>query len=286
MLELVLSVVACALLVIAFKVFEKLEIQSYPAIVINYGTAGLWGLLWLDHPEVIIHRIPEQWAINAIILGMVFVLNFYVMSLCTIKMGASVTSVASKMSLVITVLFGIIYFSESAGYIKIAGILLAIASVFFIIQIDTSTINKKYLFLPLILFVGGGFIDISLNFNQKVHLQPSESVLFATVTFLAAFVFGLFALIIQLLKRKNKLRWKEIVGGIILGTVNWFSIHFLFEALKKSGMDSSTAYTVINIGILLLVVSCGVLLFKEKLNKRQWIGIMLAFAAIALISTT
>src|SRR5688572_7562363 len=286
MIELLLSIVACSLLVIAFKVFEKFRIQSFPAIVINYGMAGLLGILMVNDSATIPDRMNEQWVMNAIILGLVFVLNFYVMSICTIKMGASVTSVASKMSLVITVLFGIIYFDETAGITKIAGIIIAIISVFLIIQLDTSSVNKKYIFLPIILFIGGGYIDISLNFNRQVHLQPGELGLFAAVTFTAAFACGLLPLFIQLIRRKIRLGWKELSGGVILGGINWYSIYFLLEGLNNSGMESSTAYTMVNIGILLLVVVCGVLIFREKLNRTQWIGIIMAFAAIALISLT
>jgi drug/metabolite transporter (DMT)-like permease len=157
-------------------------------------------------------------------------------------------------------------------------------SVFLIVQINTKEINKKYILLPVILFVGGGFIDISLNYNQVVHLKEGGSGLFSTVTFSTAFLAGFILLIFQLIKKKEKIRFKNILGGTILGCINWFSIFFLLLALKNPQWDSSTIYTVVNIGILLLVVITGVLVFKEKLNSKQWIGVLLAFSAIILIS--
>ncbi len=284
MIELVLCIVACALLVVGFKIFEKLGISSFQAIVINYGVAGLIGFLYEPGSNTILTKIDEPWFLNGCILGWVFIINFYIMSLSTLKIGASVTSVASKMSLVITVLFGILYFKEDVGAFKIVGILLALISVFLIVQINTKEINKKYMLLPIILFFGGGFIDISLNFNQVIHIKEGESGLFSMVTFSAAFLAGLVVLIYRVIAKKEKLGLKNFAGGIVLGVVNWFSIYFLLITLKDPQWDSSTIYTIINIGILLLVVICGVLIFKERLSQKQWIGVLLALSAIILIS--
>lgn len=284
MFELVFCIIACALLVVGFKIFEKLKISSFVAIVVNYGVAGLIGFLYEPNSAAIIKNIYEPWFLNGCILGIVFISNFYIMALSAQKIGASVTSVASKMSLVITVIFSIVYYEENVNALKVAGVMLALASVFFITQINTKEVNKKYIFLPIILFFGGGFIDISLNYNQVTHLKEGGSGLFSTITFSTAFIVGFFILIYRLIKRKEQLNFKNIAGGIVLGVVNWLSIFLLLLTLKNPAWDSSTIYTIVNIGILLLVVICGVLIFKEKLNSKQWIGIMLALTAIVLIS--
>jgi drug/metabolite transporter (DMT)-like permease len=290
MIELILCIIACASLVIGFKIFEKLGISSLQAIVINYGTAGLIGFLYEPEPLSILTKVDQPWFLNACILGLVFIFNFYIMALSTQKIGASVTSVAGKMSLVITVLFWICYnyyyLQESTPYIQFGGIALAIASVFFITRINTQEVNKKFIFLPFLLFLGGGFIDISLGYNQVVHLKGESAGLFSMTTFSVAFLAGLLMLVFQFIKGKEKIHFKNIIGGIVLGVVNWFSIFLLLLTLKNPAWDKSTVYTIINIGILLLVVVCGVLLFKEKLNRKQWIGIILALCAIILVSIT
>ncbi len=284
MTELILCIAACASLVIAFKIFEKLKISSFQAIVVNYGVAAGIGLVYAPEASSLLTKINEPWFLNGCILGLVFIFNFFIMAQSAQKIGASVTSVASKMSLVVTVFFGIIYFEENVNALKVSGIILALSSVFFITQINTKEIDKKYLFLPLVLFFGGGFIDISLNYNQVTYLKDGGSELFSATTFCMAFVVGLVILLVRLIAGKEKLNLKSIIGGIILGIVNWFSIFLLLLSLKTSGWESSTIYTVINIGILLLVVACGVILFREKLNKKQWIGVTLALFAIILIS--
>lgn len=284
MIELILCIVACSLLVIGFKIFDILKISSLQAIVVNYGVAGCIGAI--TEPDIIhlTDKFNEWWFINGCILGAVFMINFYIMSLSAIKIGASVTSVASKMSLVITVVFGFIYFGELATTVKVIGIIMALISVFLIVQLNTKEVNKKFILLPIILFIGGGFIDISLNFNQVVHLKNGGSGLFSAIVFISAFLVGLIFLIIRIIQKKEHLRIKNMLAGIILGTVNWFSIYFLLLTLKDPRWDSSTVYTIVNIGILLLVVITGVLVFRERLNRKQWMGVLLAFMAIVLIS--
>jgi drug/metabolite transporter (DMT)-like permease len=284
MIALISCVFACALLVIAFKIFERFKISSLVAIVVNYFVAASINFIYDPSFTSIPQRMDEPWFLNGCILGGVFILNLIVMGLSTQKMGASVTSVASKMSLVITVIFTIIYFKESVNFLKIGGIVLAIVSVFFIVQINTKEMHRKFIFLPIILFIGGGFIDSFLKFNQEINISENDSELFAGVTFASAFVGGLIMLIVQLVRKKEIIDLKSVFAGLILGVINWLSIFMLLLTLKNSRLDSSTVYTYVNIGILLVVVASGVLIFKEKLRPIQWIGVVLAIGAIVLIS--
>jgi drug/metabolite transporter (DMT)-like permease len=284
MVELISCIIACALLVISFKIFERLKISAFVAIVVNYGVAGSMGFFVEPETTALFTKINEPWFLNGCILGFIFISNFYMMALSAQKIGASVTSVASKMSLVITVMFGVVYLNESINAQKIVGIVLALASVFFITQINTREVNKKYLFLPLLLFFGGGFIDISLNYNQVTYLKDGGSGMFSATTFMSAFVLGLLMLIYQLITKKIRLDFKSMLGGIVLGIINWLSIFLLLLTLKNPAWDSSTVYTLVNIGILLLVVLAGVVIFKEKLNGKQWLGVLLALIAIIIIS--
>lgn len=284
MVALIACILSCAGLVISFKIFEKFGISSLQAIVVNYIVAAIINLSYAPGASSMMEQINEPWFINGCILGGVFIVNLIIMGLSAQKMGASVTSVASKMSLVITVVFGVLYFKEGMGTFKIIGIILALISVFFIVQINTKEINRKFIFLPLILFIGGGFIDSFINYNKKTFLNDGNSDLFAAVTFGVAFIGGLLLLIPKVISKKEKLNIKSIGAGIILGGVNWLTIFTLLLALEIKYWDSSTIYTTINIGILLVVVSCGVLVFKEKLTKVQWMGVLLALASIVLVS--
>lgn len=284
MIDITLCIIACALLVLGFKIFQKLGISAFQAIVINYGVAGLLGFILVEGSTNLNNAISSKWFVNACVLGFVFIFNFYILALSAQKLGASVTSVASKMSLVVTILFGVLYFGDVITPVKLIGIVLALGSIFLITQIRKQSDAGRYLWLPIVLFLGGGFIDIFLNFNQTVHFPNGGVALFSTYLFSSAFIFGLVTIIPRIVLKKEQFNLKSVIGGVLLGLVNWYSIFFLMASLKTPGWDSSTVYTVVNIGIVVVSVIAGVIVFREKLSRLQWLGIVIALIAITLIS--
>ena len=76
---------------------------------------------------------------------------------------------------------------------------------------------------------------------------------------------------------------KVYIFGIILGCVNFGSIYFLINALNSGIFDSSILFGVNNVGIVGLSVIIGLLIFREKITKINWIGIILSFFAIIIL---
>ena len=69
----------------------------------------------------------------------------------------------------------------------------------------------------------------------------------------------------------------------MLGVPNYFSLLFLMEALRLPGWRSSVIFPVNNMGIVVLTAVCAALLFREELSQKNFIGILLAVAAISLL---
>lgn len=69
-----------------------------------------------------------------------------------------------------------------------------------------------------------------------------------------------------------------------LGVPNYFSLYFLIKALQNKNLESATIFTLINIGVILLSTFFGILLFKEKLIKQNYLGIALAIIAVILVT--
>ena len=70
-----------------------------------------------------------------------------------------------------------------------------------------------------------------------------------------------------------------LIGGILISVFTTFS----FKALAD-GPNVSTVIPVIRIGVVLLVVILGVLLFKDKLTWNIIFGILLATSGVYLLS--
>lgn len=284
MIYLVLSIIISSLLFVVFKLFDVFKINTLQAIVVNYLIALTLGVL-TSKTAVVITEIPQQkWFLGALCLGFLFIAIFNVMGLTAQKNGLSVASVAGKMSVVIPILFGILVYNESFGFIKIIGILLALVAVYLSsAKSDTNPLKFKNLLYPFLLFLGSGVIDTVFKYVETTAVSSGEEPLFLASIFGCAFILGSFVLSIQMINGKFRFQFKNIYGGILLGIPNYYAMEFLLKAFKTD-MESSTLFTINNVGVVLLTTIFAVLFFKEKLIVKNWVGIIVAISSILLIS--
>lgn len=286
MIFLLLSVLASTLIFVTFKLFERFKINILQAIVANYWVAFSTAII-AYRTSVSIAQLPQfGWFYYALALGALFILVFNLMAITTQQSGLSVVSVATKMSLVIPVLFGLFYYKESIGFLKLFGILLALTAVYLtsIRSKQGININRKYILFPVLVFIGSGIIDTSIKFLEETFVAQNDIPLFSAVLFLAAGIVGIFILIIQAIRGNFKFEFKNIIGGICLGILNYFSIYFLVKTLRSDILESSGIFTVNNVAIVTLSTLAGIILFKEKLSQRNWLGIIFAVIGIFLIA--
>ena len=285
MIYLVLSILASSFLFVIFKLFDKFKINTLQAIVFNYITACIVGVLVSDKALDINEVLSSKWFIGAIFLGFLFISIFNVMALTAQRHGLSVVSVAGKMSVIIPVVFGILVYKESVGFQKIAGIIIALIAVYLTsVKKDTKNISYSNLWLPFILFIGSGIIDTSIKYIETTYVAKDGIPIFSATIFAIAFILGISMLGFQKLKGEFQFNRKSIVGGIVLGIVNYYSIFYLLKALQYEHMESSKVFTINNVAIVAVSTLIGLALFKEHISKTNWIGIALAIISIILVT--
>jgi len=273
---------------VVFRLYKKFGVNTLQAIIVNYFiacTVGFFG--YIDGSDFT--QVPsENWFPGALMLGFLFITVFNLAAMTTQKSGLSVVAVATKMSVAIPVLCGIFLYNESTGILKILGILLALVSVY-LTSIKTEegiSIKKENLIFPLLVFLGSGIIDTSLKFLETSYVSETDVGLFSSTIFATAGSLGIIILIIQAFMGKLKITYKNILGGIALGIPNYYSIYFLVMALRSEGFDSSTIFTMNHVAIVTVSTLVGILLFKEKLIKKNWIGLILAVISIILVANS
>ena len=285
MFYLLISICISSFLFVIFKLFDVLKINTFQAIVVNYFVAAVLGF-YLSNNSVSFQEIPSQpWFLGAFLLGIMFILVFNVMAQTSQKNGLSVASVSSKMSVVIAIVFGVWYYEESLGFVKLFGILLALIAVYLtsVKEKKETTEKQVSLLFPILLFIGSGAIDTSLKFVETTFVQQGGVPLFSATIFGCAFILGMSILLYQMVKGTFRFEFKNILGGILLGVPNYFSIVYLLKALSTDGMESSTAFTLNNVGIVILSTLFGLFIFKEKLIWKNWLGIVIAIVSILLV---
>ena len=277
-----MSILCSTLIFIVFKLFGTYKIETSKAIIINYVSACALGILTYSEPIDLQKIETEKWLYGAIILGVLFILIFNVMAITAQKNGLSVASVATKMSVVIPVAFGIVAYKEKLTTALIVGIILAFSSVYLTSSKSATVKNlKRNLLLPIVVFLGSGLIDTLIKYFQINHMATNDiPTLSATIFFIATIV-GVFQLMFQ---KKFKYDLKTIVGGLALGIVNFGSLYFLIKSLQLESWSSATIFTLNNVGIVMVSTLVGKFFFKEQLLLKNWIGIGLAIVSIIIIT--
>lgn len=283
MIWLILNIFVSGILYLIFRLFPQYKVDNLVAVIVNYFTATTLGLLMMDTD--ILGVISRPWFPIAFCMGVFFIFIFLLMAESSQINGISNTSVANKMSLIIPVIAGIFLYSESITWVIVVGIILALVSVILTsVKEKSMRLSKNGTFILILIFFGSGLIDIMMKYMQHHYLSENEGAAFVMVIFMAAAIFGLLWMLISQRDRFRNFNRASIIGGIALGIPNFGSIYFLILALEKSGLQSSVLYPINNMGIVGFSALLGIIIFREKISFINFIGILLAIAAIALIA--
>lgn len=286
MIYLLLSILASSVIFLVFKLFDLFKINTFQAIVVNYAIACAAGIIGYAKPINLIELPNYSWFGGTVFLGFLFILIFNLMAITTQRSGLSVVSVSTKMSVVIPITFGLFYYNENAGLLKISGIILALIAVYLVSVKDNTSklVSKNELLFPILVFLGSGIIDTTIKYLETSYVEQDDISLFSAVIFLTAFVIGISILRFKVLRQNEKIKFKNLVGGLALGIPNYYSIYFLVKALRNPQLESSVVFTLNNVGILICAVLLGILFFREKLSRKNWLGFFLALISIICIA--
>jgi drug/metabolite transporter (DMT)-like permease len=287
MIFLILSIIASTITVSFFKIFERVGVNTLQGIIFNYITCAVLGNLITNETPVITTDFYNQpWFPYTLLLGFLFISIFFAIGETSQKMGVSVSMVSAKLSVVVPIVFALLFFSESLTVFQIVGIVLSLLAVYFISQKhnDGSTKTKNIWILPAIVFIGSGIIDTTLNLIQKRFIPAVSEAYVITTVFSIAFVLGALFLTYLIVFKNEKVAFKNVYWGMFLGIPNYFSMLFLVKTLSYFPTTSATIFPINNIGIVAASTLISVLFFKEKLNTKNIIGLTLSLIAIALIS--
>ncbi|NOY37399.1 MAG: DMT family transporter [Chlorobi bacterium] len=279
-----LSILCGTAIVVIFRLIDLWKVNKLEAIIINYLVAFLTGLM-INIKDLSSFHIPSSgWIVAALVIGVLFVVMFYVLGLTVAGTGISIATIAAKMSVAIPILFSIVAYGESVTLLKISGITLAVISLALVLYTGTGLPDRKVLLFPVLLFLGMGMVDTTVKIAQQQFVSPGDLLSFSTILFLVSFLTSILA---RTGSKPFFFRFhrKLLVTGILLGLVNLGSLYFFISALESGFRDSSLIFGMNNIGIVSLSVFTGIVFFREKLNRINWIGIFIALISLYLLYT-
>jgi len=224
----------------------------------------------------------QSWFLMAMLTGVTFILTFFVFAVSTQKVGVAMTVVSGKMSVVLSVAVGFLLLAEPLSFVQIIGIIAALVA-FYLTNLGRGEIKveKKYLYLPALIFFGTGAND-SLMKLSGVYYPDRDAIQFLTVTFFTAFTIGFGILVYLVYRNSLKITWRDIPAGVLLGIFNWYSTYFFIKGLYV--LPISLFVPVFNAALVFIAAVAGYFFFGEKLSVVNRIGIVLAILAIAAIA--
>ncbi|MCB0770602.1 MAG: EamA family transporter [Flavobacteriales bacterium] len=271
-----------AFLFLLFKVFDKRRIPLMPSIAVNYVIAAALGTAYAQ-PWKAADLAGLWWPSLAI--GILFVGVFFLTGRTAQRAGVAASTVASKMSLVLTVLFAVVMYHEEPGITGWSGLAFAVVGVLLGASTKSAPGQRIEWKLPFVLFIGTAAIDISINAVQRFLLVPDTEAVFPTLALAVAGMLSM-AMVIGGEGARSFNIPAVWIGGALLGVFNYGTLLFVVRALAQSGLPASRVFPLISIGVILIGTLGSVVLFRETVNTLQRIGIGFAVIALLLLYTS
>ena len=303
MVYLILAILFSTGVFVAMRLFERFKLDNHQALMWNYVFASTTGFLVCKQFDTLPQLVAEPWFGLSIVTGFWFIFTYLLMTASTQRSGVTVTSLSSKLSVVLPTLAGVVLFGERLNFVATLGIVLALVALVLVVggkkgdatnqgdaKIDSvessicvSTSRKGWLIglLPVFIFFGTGTGDILMKLTEQRNGADDMSFMIAFIYFIAL-LFGIIIVAYDLIRGRSKWQWKSALGGIGLGVINYFSTYSVYNAMRC--FDNVVLFPIYNIGVVSVTALVGWLLFKEKLTWKNYLGLAIAIIAVILIT--
>ena len=192
------------------------------------------------------------------------------------KNGVVLSGTFMKLGLLIPIVLSVCFFGEVPQFLEVIGFLIAILAIIVINFEKEQTSAEFKLGLLLLLVVGGSADAMAKVFEELGNLALSEQ--FLLYTFGSALIFCTCIM----LYKKQHLGAKEILFGCMIGIPNYFSSWFLLRALNE--VPAVIAYPTYSVATIVVISMAGICFFKERLGKKQWVGVGMILLALVLLN--
>lgn len=278
MINLILAILSSMLVSVTMRLSENRAKNNVSMLAVNYVMCAV--LSWFYAGELALLPAGETGFTFTLLWGLLsggmYLGSFLLLQWNIGKNGVTLPATFMKLGVLVPTVLSMIAFGEMPGATQAVGIVLAVAA---IIMINTGKRGAKAAsMLGLVALLGcGGLTD----FTSKIYEEMGSAALsdhYLLYTFAAACVLC----ILLALVRKQKLTPADVAFGALFGIPNYYSARFLLASL--SSVPAVIAYPTVNVGTIVAVSLCGMLLFKEKLSRRQWIAMGVILAALVLLN--
>ena len=277
MFHLILAILCSAAISLVMRLSTNRVSNNVSMLAMNYlmclliaGTYTGWGNLF-----------PKEAGVRTAMLlggaqGMLYLAAFVLLQLNIKKNGVVLSAIFQRLGLLVPMVASIFLFGEMPETMQIIGFFVAIAAIVLINLEKEQTVMQFKLGLVLLL-LAGGFADVMAKLYEEWG-DPALAPQFLLYTFGLALILCL----ILMVSRKERPGAAEVLYGFAVGIPNYFCAKFLLAALET--IPAVIVYPTFSVATILVVTLAGVVLFRERLGKRQWTAVAIILAALVLLN--
>jgi len=208
--------------------------------------------------------------------GVLFLASFMLFQWNTAENGIVLSSVFMKLGLLVPMLLSVLVFRELPTQPQIVGFCIALVAIVAINGKKEAGASHIRWGLVMLLLLGGG-----ADAMTKVFEVLGPGGLANQFLFYIFFVALVLCLALVAYKKERPGIWELLLGAAI-GIPNFFSSKFLLRSLAD--LPAVVVYPSFSIGTMLITTLVGVLFFRERLQKHQWLAMAAIVAALFLLN--
>lgn len=277
MIYLLLAIVSSTLVSVIMRLSTDRVKQNVAMLAMNYlmctllavGYTGVGALLPASS------ALGQTLGMGAV-HGALYLAGFVLLQFNVRQNGVVLSATFMKLGLLVPMAVSILAFGEQPEVLQIVGFVLAVAAIVLINQNKEGGAVRSGGSLLLLLLCGGCGDVMAKVFEELGEAALEQQFLLYT------FVSALILCLALMLCKKQHPGVPEVLFGALIGIPNFFSAKFLLRALES--VPAVIAYPTYSVATLLIITMTGVLLFREKLEKRQWCALGIILLALALLN--
>lgn len=278
MISLMMAILSSASVSVIMRFSEKKVKANVSMLAVNYiicflcagAFSGVGNLL-----PVGTEGLP--WTLGVSVFnGFFYLSGFVFLQSCVKKNGVVLSTTFIKLGLLVPMVVSIVLFKEMPTALQVVGFIITLIAIV-LMNFEKEEVAGKFSFSLILLLLAGGSCDAMSKVFEEIG-NPMLSNQFLFYTFVSAFLMAAgFAAF-----RKEKPGKAEVLYGILIGVPNYFSARFFLRALAT--VPAVIAAPSCSVGTIIVVSLVGMLLFKEKLGKRQKIALACILVALVLLN--
>lgn len=277
MIYLLLAICSSAAIAVIMRISADKVKANISMLAANYVVCTFLGAAYAGFSVVPTKTEGFPVAVGlGVIGGFLYMGGFVLLQRNTAKNGIVLSQIFMKLGLLVPIAVSVLFFKEIPTWLQVIGFCIAVIAIILInLKRDVKSAGFS-IGLILLLLVGGGG-DAMAKFFEVLG-NPALDDQFLMYIFFTAFVLCL----LLALGKKERPGKMDLLFGAIIGVPNFFSSKFLLGALMQ--LPGVVVYPTFSVGTILVVTLIGVLVFKERLVKLQWIVLIAILVALIMLN--